>query len=76
MLVDKKILESERNQVYVKSNEGVRLNGSVEENKDVFDTFFRNLLTGNAGRPLFFITQPKGEVRWTSPFGFFVFLLL
>lgn len=38
--------------------------------------FFRNLLTGNAGRPLFFITQPKGEVRWTSPFGFFVFLLL
>lgn len=37
--------------------------------------FFRNLLTGNAGRPLFFITQPKGEVRWTSPFGFFVFLL-
>ena len=39
MLVDKKILESERNQVYVKSNEGVRLNGSVEENKDVFDKF-------------------------------------
>ena len=39
MLVDKKILESERNQVYVKSNEGVRLNGSVVENKDVFDKF-------------------------------------
>lgn len=39
MLVDKKILESERNQVYVKSNEGVRLNGSVEENKDAFDKF-------------------------------------
>ena len=39
MLVDKKILESERNQVYVKSNEGVRLNGSVAENKDVFDKF-------------------------------------
>lgn len=39
MLVDKKILESERNQVYVKSNEGVRLNGSVTENKDVFDKF-------------------------------------
>ena len=39
MLVNKKILESERNQVYVKSNEGVRLNGSVEENKDVFDKF-------------------------------------
>ena len=39
MLVDKKILESERNQVYVKSNEGVRLNGSVEENKNVFDKF-------------------------------------
>lgn len=35
--------------------------------------FFRNLLTGNAGRPLFFITQPKGEVRWTSPFGFSFF---
>ena len=39
MLVDKKILESERNQVYVKSNEGVRLNGSVTENKNVFDKF-------------------------------------
>ena len=39
MLVDKKILESERNQVYVKSNEGARLNGSVEENKNVFDKF-------------------------------------
>lgn len=39
MLVDKKILESERNQVYVKSNEGARLNGSVEENKDAFDKF-------------------------------------
>ena len=39
MLVDKKILESERNQVYVKSNEGVRLNGSGAENKDVFDKF-------------------------------------
>ena len=39
MLVDKKILESERNQVYVKSNEGVRLNGSVAENKDAFDKF-------------------------------------
>ena len=39
MLADKKILESERNQVYVKSNEGVRLNGSVAENKDVFDKF-------------------------------------
>ena len=39
MLVEKKILESERNQVYVKSNEGVRLNGSVEENKNVFDKF-------------------------------------
>lgn len=39
MLVDKKILESERNQVYVKSNEGVRLKGSVEENKDAFDKF-------------------------------------
>ena len=38
-LIDKKILESERNQVYVKSNEGVRLNGSVEENKNVFDKF-------------------------------------
>ena len=39
MLVDKKILESERNQVYVKSNEGTRLTGSVTENKDAFDKF-------------------------------------
>lgn len=39
MLIDKKILESERNQVYVKSNEGPRLNGSVTENKNVFDKF-------------------------------------
>ena len=38
-LVDKKVLESERNQVYVKSTQGTRLTGTVEQNKDVFDKF-------------------------------------
>lgn len=38
-LVDKKVLESERNQVYVKSTPGSRLNGTVSENKNVFDRF-------------------------------------
>ena len=38
-LIDNKILESERNAVYVKSTEGPRLTGTVEQNKDVFDRF-------------------------------------
>lgn len=36
---DKKILTSERNAVYVKSNTGKRLTGTVEDNKNVFDKF-------------------------------------
>ena len=39
MLSDKKILESERNAVYVKSTPGKRLTGTVQENKDAFDKF-------------------------------------
>ena len=39
MLIDKKILESERNAVYVKSTEGSRLAGTVEQNKNVFDKY-------------------------------------
>ena len=39
MLIDKKILESERNAVYVKSTEGSRLTGTVEQNKNVFDKY-------------------------------------
>lgn len=38
-LIDKKILGSERDAVQVKSVEGVRLTGSVAENKNVFDKF-------------------------------------
>lgn len=38
-LSDKKILESERNTVYVKSTEGSRLTGTVAQNKNVFDKF-------------------------------------
>lgn len=38
-LIDKKILESERNSVYVKSTEGSRLTGTVVENKNVFDKY-------------------------------------
>ena len=38
-LTEKKILESERNQVYVKSTPGSRLTGTVSENKNVFDKF-------------------------------------
>ena len=38
-LSDKKILTSERNAAYVKSNQGRRLNGTVEQNKDAFDKF-------------------------------------
>lgn len=38
-LVDKKVLESERNSVYVKSTEGDRLVGTVENNKNVFDRY-------------------------------------
>lgn len=38
-LSDAKILESERNAVYVKSNAGARLLGTVEENKNAFDKF-------------------------------------
>lgn len=38
-LSDKKILTSERNAVYVKSNVGRRLTGTVEQNKDAFDKF-------------------------------------
>ena len=38
-LSDKKILQSERNAVYVKSNQGRRLTGTVEQNKDAFDKF-------------------------------------
>ncbi len=38
-LIDKKILESERNAVYVKSTEGNRLVGTVESNKNVFDKY-------------------------------------
>lgn len=34
-----KIKNSERNQVFVKSTEGSRLTGTVEENKNVFDKF-------------------------------------
>ena len=34
-----KILESERNAVYVKSNQGSRLTGTVEQNKNAFDKF-------------------------------------
>ena len=38
-LIDKKILESERNSVYVKGTEGDRLLGTVVENKNVFDRY-------------------------------------
>ncbi len=38
-LSDKKILTSERNAAYVKSNQGRRLTGTVEQNKDAFDKF-------------------------------------
>ena len=38
-LVDKKVLESDRNAVYVKSTEGDRLVGTTEENKNVFDKY-------------------------------------
>lgn len=38
-LIEKKILESERNSVYVKSTEGDRLVGTVTENKNVFDKY-------------------------------------
>ena len=38
-LIDNKILESERNSVYVKSTEGDRLVGTVQENKNVFDKY-------------------------------------
>lgn len=38
-LTEKKILESERNQIYVKSTPGSRLTGTVLENKNVFDKF-------------------------------------
>ena len=38
-LSDKKILTSERNAAYVKSNQGRRLNGTIEQNKDAFDKF-------------------------------------
>lgn len=38
-LSDKKILTSERNAAYVKSNQGRRLGGTVEQNKDAFDKF-------------------------------------
>ena len=38
-LTDNKILTSERNLLYVKSNPGSRLTGTVEENKDAFDKF-------------------------------------
>ena len=38
-LSDAKILESERNAVYVKSNTGRRLVGTIEENKNAFDKF-------------------------------------
>nr|DAG81039.1 MAG TPA: Head fiber protein [Caudoviricetes sp.] len=34
-----KTLTSERNAAYVKSNQGRRLNGTVEQNKDAFDKF-------------------------------------
>jgi hypothetical protein len=39
MLIEKKILESERNAVYVKSTEGSLLTGTVEQNKNVFDKY-------------------------------------
>lgn len=38
-LSDNKILTSERNAVYVKSNVGRRLTGTVEQNKNAFDKF-------------------------------------
>lgn len=38
-LSDVKTLTSERNAAYVKSNQGSRLNGTVEQNKDAFDKF-------------------------------------
>lgn len=38
-LSDVKTLNSERNAAYVKSNQGRRLNGTVEQNKDAFDKF-------------------------------------
>ena len=38
-LIEKKILESERNSVYVKSTEGSRLTGTVTQNKDAFDRY-------------------------------------
>ena len=38
-LIEKKILESERNSVYVKSTDGDRLVGTVTENKNVFDRY-------------------------------------
>ena len=38
-LIDKKITDTERSQVYVKSTEGNRLVGTVEENKNVFDKY-------------------------------------
>lgn len=38
-LLNAKILETERNAVYVKSVPGERLTGNVQQNKDVFDKF-------------------------------------
>lgn len=38
-LINQKILETERNAIYVKSVPGERLTGSVQENKNVFDKF-------------------------------------
>ena len=38
-LIDKKITDAERNNVYVKSTTGNTLTGTVEENKNVFDKY-------------------------------------
>ena len=38
-LIDKKITDTERNNVYVKSTTGNTLTGTVEENKNVFDKY-------------------------------------
>lgn len=44
-LINTKILETERNAVYVKSVAGNRLTGTVQQNKDVFDKFPQLVMT-------------------------------
>lgn len=44
-IIDAKILETERNAIYVKSVSGERLTGTVLQNKDVFDKFPQLIMT-------------------------------